>query len=217
VVTATEYLVEYGEAIGYALVGLLALIVLGVVQLIRRRRDLERARVAVRLVTYSICEPREGPVAVTGTYRESPRERWIECKAQRVSLADGVDVVRGTRAHWHRGTRTYALRDGDVVIAIGVMSRIDRASWRIVPSPGEAGVQLYAVAPMPAPAPLWPWRAPLVLAMAGGVAFFGLAKLGELVVEQATCAEPLPLQIAAALPLVRDDALAKLQQCPSPR
>jgi hypothetical protein len=176
----------------------------------------KRARLAVRLVSYSICEPRQGPVAVTGTYRESQTERWIACKAERVALEDGVTVVRGTRARWQRGTRTYALRDGDAVIAIGVMSRTQGPNWRIVPSPGEAGVQLYAVTPRPTPAPLWPWRAPLILAMAGGVAFFGLYKAGELLVDNPTCAERLGLQIAAAMPLVREAALAKLEQCASP-
>lgn len=210
-----DYLVQYGDVIGYAIVGVLALVALGVIQLIRRRRDLERARVAVRLVTYSICEPRQGPVAVTGTFRESARERWLECKGQRVSLEAGIDVVRGTRALWHRGTRTYALRDGDIVIAIGVMSRLDGSHWRLVPSPEEVGVQLYAATPQPAPAPLWPWRAPLILAMAGGIAFFGLTKVGEVLVDKPACVDPLRLQIAAAMPIVRDDALAKLRQCPS--
>ncbi len=212
--TLVDTLIEYGDVIGYAIVGAIALIALGIVQLIRRRRDLKRARVAVRLVTYSICEPRQGPVAVTGTYRESKSQRWIECKAQRVSLEGGIDVVRGTRARWQRGTRTYTLRDGDVVIAIGVMSRVQSATWRLVPSPDEAGVQLYATTPTTAPAPLFPWRAPLILAMAGGIAFLGLYKLGEVLVEKPGCAERLRLQIAAALPLVRDDALDKLRQCP---
>jgi hypothetical protein len=211
--TVTAYLVEYGEVIGYVVVGVIALIVLAVFQLIRRRRDLDRARTAVRLVTYSICEPRQGPVAVTGTYRETARERSIECKLQRVTIEGGIDVVRGTRAQWHRGTRTYGLRDGDVVIAIGVMTRIQGTSWRIVASPDESGVQLYAVTPAPAPAPLWPWRAPLVLAIVGGLTFFGLSKLGEVLVEQSACGQPLPLQIAAAMPLARDNALSKLHQC----
>lgn len=209
-----EYLVQYGDVIGYAAVGIFALLALGVIQLIRRRRDLERARIAVRLVTYSICEPRQGPVAVTGTYHESQSERWIQCKLQRVTLEGGVEVVRGTRAQWKGGTRTYAVRDGDVVIAIGVMSRIEGPTWRLVPSPDEAGVQVYAVTPSPAPAPLWPWRAPLILALAGGIAFFTLYKVGEVLVDKPACDDPLKLQIAAAMPLVREDALAKLKQCP---
>jgi len=212
--TLTDYLVQYGDVIGYAVVGLIALIALGVIQLIRRRRDLGRARTAVRLVTYSICEPRQGPVAVSGTYRESQSESWIECRGQRVSLEGGVDVVRGTRAQWRSGRRTYGLRDGDSVYAIGVMSRGQGTNWRIVPSPEEAGVQLYASTPRPAPAPLWPWRAPLILAIAGGIAFFSLYKVGEMLVDKPACSEQLKLQIAAAMPLVRDDALAKLRQCP---
>ncbi|HSD86718.1 MAG TPA: hypothetical protein VLB44_04360 [Kofleriaceae bacterium] len=211
--TLADYLLRYGDVIGYAAVGAIALIALGVIQWIRRRRDLKRARIAVRLVTYSICEPRNGPVAVTGTYREAKSGRWLECKTQRVSLDGGVDVVCGTRAQWQGGTRTNALRDGDGVIAIGVMSRLDGASWRLVPSPEEAGVQLYAVTPRPAPAPLWPWRAPLILAIAGGIAFFSLSRVGEALVENPACDDPVRLQLAAALPLVRDAALAKLQRC----
>lgn len=211
--TVAEYLIRYGDVIGYVVVGLIAVLALGVVQLLRRRRDLGRARVAVRLVTYSICEPRQGPVAVTGTYRESQSERWIDAKGQRVSFDGNIDVVRGTRARWQRGTRTYALRDRDEVIAIGVMSRVQDSTWRLVPSPEEPGVQLYATTPRPAPAPLWPWRAPLVLAIAGGLAFFGMSKVGEALADQRACADPLRLQLAAAMPLVRDDALAKLHEC----
>lgn len=214
--TLVEYLIQYGDVIGYVVVGVLALIVLGIIQLIRRRRDREKARTAVRLVTYSICEPRQGPVAVSGTYNESQSEQWLDCKGQRVAL-DSVDVVRGTRAQWRNGTRTYLLRNGDAVIAIGVMSRVQGTSWRLAPSPEETGVQLYAVTPAATPAPLWPWRAPLILAIAGGIAFFGLSKVGEVLVDKPACADPLGLQIATAMPLVREDALAKLKQCPTPQ
>lgn len=210
--TLADYLVEFGDVIGYVVVGLIALILLGVIQLIRRRRDVQKARTAVRLVTYSICEPRQGPVAVSGTYHDAKDERWIQCGAQRVSL-EQVEVVRGTRARWQRGTRTYELRDGDIVIAIGVMSRGDGASWRLAPSPDEAGVQLYATKPRPTPAPLWPWRAPLILAIVGGAAFFGLSKVSEVLIEKASCADKLSLQIAAALPRGHDAAVAKLTQC----
>lgn len=212
--TVVEYLVQYGDVIGYAAVGFLALVTLGVIQLVRRRRDLKRARTAVRLVTYSICEPRQGPVAVTGAYHESGEERWIACRAQRVSLEGAVEVMRGTSARWRGGSRTYALRDGDTVIAIGVMSKLDGGSWRLVASPEEPGVQLYAVTPAPAPAPLWPWRAPLILVMAAGIAFGAMYEVGHMLVDKPACGDVLSLQIAAALPLVRDEALAKLRQCP---
>ncbi|HEX5062981.1 MAG TPA: hypothetical protein VFV99_26585 [Kofleriaceae bacterium] len=212
--TLTDYFVQYGDVIGYAVVGVIALIALGVIQLFRRRGDLKRARTAVRLVTYSICEPRQGPVAISGTYRETQSESWIECRGQRVSLEGGVDVVAGTRAQWRNGTRTYRLRSGDEVYAIGVMTRLQGSNWKIVPSPEETGVQLYAATPRPAPAPLWPWRAPLILAITGGIAFFGLYKTGEMLVDKPVCGERMQLQIAAAMPLVREDALAKLRQCP---
>jgi hypothetical protein len=211
--TLAGYLVQYGDVIGYAGIGVIAFMALGVIQLFRRRRDLKRARTAVRLVTYSICEPRNGPVAVSGTYHESLDQRWIACKAHRVVLEGEIAIERGTRARWQRGTRTYALREGDTVIAIGVMSSLGGATWRLVPSPEEPGVQLYAVTPAPAPAPLWPWRAPLILAMTAGIAFFSMYKVGEVLVDKQACADETRLQIGAAMPLVRDDALSALRQC----
>src|SRR5258708_2050304 len=68
----SDYLVQYGDVIAYALVGALALIGLGVIQLLRRRRDVKRARIAVRLASYSISEPRQGPIAVSGSYWQNP-------------------------------------------------------------------------------------------------------------------------------------------------
>ena len=217
-----EYLIEYGEVIGYAAVGVIALIGLGIIQLMRRRSDVKKARIAVRLVTYSISEPRVGPIAVTGTYRESPTEVVLECKAHRVAIArDQIEIVRGTRGRWQRGTRSYTLRDGDVVIAVGIMSRGDSTtSWRLAASAGESGVQVYAVDPAPAPPPLFPWRALLILAVCGGIAFGGLYQLGKFLVDVPRgaegCSEPskLRLQIGAATPLVREEALRRLATCP---
>ncbi|HEY5946113.1 MAG TPA: hypothetical protein VIV40_11510, partial [Kofleriaceae bacterium] len=215
-----EYLVQYGEVIGYAAVGVFALISLGIIQLMRRRADAKKARIAVRLASYSISEPRQGPIAVTGTHHQTQSERWLECKGQRVTLDGPVEVVRGTRARWQRGERTYTVKDGDVAIAIGIMSRrSDGPGWRLVSSPGENGIQLFAVQPTPAPPPLWPWRAPLILAVCGGIAFFGLYQLGTFLVDvprdKTSCSESsrLRLQIATALPLVREDALGRLQSC----
>jgi len=84
-----------------------------------------------------------------------------------------------------------------------------------VPSRGEAGIQLFAREPRPAPRPLWPWRAPLILAVCGGIAFGGLYQIGTLVVDTHDCTEGAQsqLQLASALPLVRDEALAKLARC----
>jgi hypothetical protein len=216
-----EYLLQYGEAIGYAAIGVLALIALGIIQLLRRRGDVKRARIAVRLVTYSISEPRQGPIAVTGVYRESQSERWMECKGQRVALEGPVEVVRGTRGRWQRGVRTYTVRDGEVVIALGIMSRAGAVSagWRLVASPGEDGIQLYAAEPAPAPPPLFPWRAPLILAVCGAVAFGALYQTGKLLVDVPRgsdgCEETaqLRLQIGAAIPLVREEALRRLAMC----
>jgi hypothetical protein len=215
-----EYLVQYGEVIGYAAAGVLGLIGLVIVQLLRRRSDVKKARIAVRLVTYSISEPRVGPIAVTGTYRQASSE--LECKSHRVAIApDQMEVVRGTRARWQRGVRAYGVRDGDVVIAVGVMSRGDSTTrWNLAASPGESGVQVYAVEPAPAPAPLFPWRAPLILIVCGGIAFGALYQTGKFLVEVPRgadgCSESskLRLQIGAATPLVREEALRRLASCP---
>src|SRR5205085_10184592 len=94
-----EPLVEHGEVIAYALAGVLAMFGLVLIQLVRRSRDVKRARVAVRLASYSIAEPRPGPVAVSGTYREKPAPSSV-CAGQRVGLDANVEVVAGTRARW---------------------------------------------------------------------------------------------------------------------
>src|SRR5439155_1517102 len=112
-----------------------------------------------------------------------------------------LDVVRGTRARWKTGTRTYSVRDGDAVIAIGVMSKT-ADGWRLVASPGEAGAQVFARTPRPAPPPLWPWRAPLILAVSAGLGFGALYGAGVLLLDTPPCAEHsvLRFQIASALP-----------------
>jgi hypothetical protein len=188
----------------------------------RRRSDVKKARIAVRLVTYSISEPRPGPIAVTGTYHQSASEVWLQCKGHRVDIPlEQIEVVRGTRGRWIRGARTYSVQHGDVVIALGLMSRGGNpTAWHLAPSPGEDGVQVYAVDPAPAPPPLFPWRAPLIFAICGGIAFFGLYQLGALLIDLPRgaegCAESskLRLRIGAATPLVRDEALRRLTTCP---
>ncbi|MGE5182683.1 MAG: hypothetical protein ACM31C_11500 [Acidobacteriota bacterium] len=210
-----KLLVDNGDVISYALAGVLAVVGLVVVQLVRRRRDLRKARDAVRLVTYSIAEPRPGPVAVKEVWRAGGEPR-IECGGERVFIEGEPDVQRGTRARWARGVRTYAVREGEAVIAIGVMAKRGDHEWSFAASPGEAGVQMFAVTPRPAPAPLLPWRAPLVLAITGAVAFLGLYGAGTLVVDVPhDCSDTsvLRLQISSALPLVRDEALAALARC----
>jgi hypothetical protein len=217
-----EYLVTYGEVIGYAAAGVLGLIGLGIIQLMRRRSDVKRARVAVRLVTYSISEPRPGPIAVTGTYHQTPAGVWLQCKSHRVDISrELIAVACGTRGRWLRGARTYSVREGDVVIALGVMSRgANTTTWSLAPSPGEDGVQVYAVDPAPSPPPLFPWRAPLILAICGGIAFFALYQTGSFLVDVPRGAEgcsdssKMRLRFAAALPLVREDALRRLHTCP---
>jgi hypothetical protein len=213
-----DYLVQYGEIVGYAAPGLIALLGLLIVQIVRRRRDLTKARIAVRLASYSISTPRTGPIAVKGPYHQTADERWISSNGQRVALASDVEIVRGTRGRWRGGTRNYTVQNGDEVIAIGIMSKASDGGWKLVTSPGEAGIQILATQPRAAPAPLFPWRAPLILAVWYAIGFFGLYGAGTLVVDVPradACSDSsqLRLQIAAALPQVRDEALTKLASC----
>ena len=212
-----QLLVDHGEVISYALTGLLALLMLGVIQLRRRSRDVKKAREAVRLVKYSLAEPRVGPVAVQGTYHDKPEPR-IDRDGHRILIDGAPDVQRGTRATWKGGARTYGLREGDRAIAIGVMSKRGESGneWTMKASPNEAGVQLYAAEPRPAPPPLFPWRALVFLAVCGAISFGGLYGIGTQVMNVgASCDEAAVtrLQIASALPLVRADALDALARC----
>jgi len=209
----TEQLVDNGVAIGYGLVGALAVLGLVVVQLFRRRADVKKAREAHRLASLSVNPLRAGPIAVTGTYRATTGERWLECSGQRVALDGDVHVVAGTRGRWKAGTRTYSLRDRDPVVAIGVMSK-QGADWHLAASPAEPGVQLFAATPRPVPPPLLPWRAPLILAVCGGIAFGALYGTGTYLVDTKCTADTRwRLEVSAAVPLVRDQALAQLARC----
>lgn len=207
-----QTLIDNGEVIGYVLPAVLALLGLVIVQLVRRRRDVKKAREAVRLVALSVADVRPGPIAVKGTWHADE----IRAGGHRIAVTGEPDVQRGTRGRWKAGTRTYSLADGDPVIAIGVMTKHDDNQWSIAASPGESGVQLYAATPRPAPRPLWPWRAPMIFAVCGAIAFFGLYGLGSVLVDvPRKCDDTtvLRLQVAGALPLVRSDAMTALARC----
>ena len=224
----SDILIEYGEVVGYAVIFLFALGGLGIVQMFRRRGDVKKARLAVRLVSHSLAEPRVGPVAVTGTWHEEKGDRWLQCWGQRVTLDGPVEVVRGTSARWKGGTRTYAVSDGDTVITIGVMSKLGDGSWKQVASPGEAGVQLYASHPNPAPPPLFPWRAPLILLIWGGIWFGVFYAVGMQLIDvpprpaDAACSQEdlMRFGAASAVPLLRDEVLARykveVERCRKP-
>jgi len=213
----SDVLIEYGDVVGYVVIALFAFLGLGLVQLFRRRGDVKKARVAVRLVSHSIAEPRVGPVAVTGTYHESEGERWLQCWGQRVVLDGPVEVMRGTSARWKGGQRAYAVADGDTVITIGVMSKRSDGSWKQVASPEEPGVLLYASQPNPAPPPLLPWRAPLILLIWGAIFYGAFYGVGTVLIDMppaaadAACSQEnlLRLGAASAAPIIRDQALAR--------
>ena len=220
----TELLVQYGETIGYALVGALGLIGLLVIYALRRRGDLKRAQQAVRFASLSLNVPRIGPTAISATYRKTPSEQWLESSTGKVALDDAIEVMVGTSARWRRGVRTYVLNDGDEVVAIGVMSKATSppSTWRLSPSTGEPGVKLLATKPMAAPAPMWPWRAPFYLALCGGLAFGALYGVGTILVDVPRGSDIKPcnesavlrFQISAAVPIIRDQALDELAKCP---
>ncbi|HTL37740.1 MAG TPA: hypothetical protein VL326_31630 [Kofleriaceae bacterium] len=212
-----QVVVDNGEVIAYALAGVVALIGLGIVQLFRRRGDVKKAREAVRLVTWSLAEPRVGPVAVRGRYRPSPELHLVHESGHSIYIDGTPDVVRGTRGRWRSGVRTYELRDGDLAYAIGVMSKrgTSGTEWTMVHSPGESGVQLYAEKPRPVPKPLFPWRALVFLAICGGIGYGALYGAGTVLVDTRECDDSsiTKLQIASGLPMVREDALGKLASC----
>jgi hypothetical protein len=226
-VSALPLLVEWGNVISKLVVGGLAVgAVLGY-RALRNHRDVKAARADAGRMSLSVDEPREGPIAVAGTYRAKGDERWLDCSGQRVVLVGELAIVRGSSATWKTGTRTYALRDGDGVVAIGVMSRRagdnvtdyreSAGGWQLAASPGELGVQVCLVKPVPCPKPLWPIRGVLVLGVVGVAAYYGLGVVGKKLVESRKYpreafldgdgVSTLAAQIACALPRHRDMAL----------
>jgi hypothetical protein len=188
-VSALPFLVEWGNVISKLVVGGVAGLGLFGYRALRNHRDVKAARADARSMCLSVVEPREGPIAVAGIYHAKGDEHWLDCSAQRVTLVGDLAIVRGSSATWKNGVRTYALRDGDGVVAIGRMTR--RAGggasgavadyreaaggWQLEASPGEPGIAACLVNPVPCPKPLWPVRGALVLALVGTAAYFGIA------------------------------------------
>jgi len=220
----TQILIEQGEVIGYAVVGAITLIGFAIIHLFRRRGDRKAAMTAVRLAGLSINEPRQGPVAVSGIYRESATDRSIDCNGQRVTFNGNVEIAAGTKGKWRGGVRTYSLKNSDPVYAIGVMSQgKPGAGWLIAPSPMESGVLVYATKPAAVPKPLFPFRAFLFLGITGSIAFFGLYGIGTFLLDVQrgsdidSCRESAitRFELATAVPQfgVRDQALEQLAKC----
>jgi hypothetical protein len=198
---------------------------------IRRARDLKPARADVARMGLAINEPREGPIAVRGTYRrEAGAEPWLDCSGQRVVLDGAVVIVRGTAATWKRRVRTYTVRDGDDVIAIGRMSRAASGDatdyreaaggWRLAPSTGEPAIQLCTARPVACPKPLWPVRGVLVLGLVGLASYYGLGYYGNAIVKLRDYPRSSVVgdddvstssaELASALPRSRERALNRL-------
>jgi hypothetical protein len=226
--SALPVLVAWGSVISKLVVAALAGgAVLGY-RALRNRRDVRAALGDARRMTLSVDEPREGPIAVAGIYHA---DGWLDCGGQRVVLVGELSIVRGSSATWKRGVRTYALRDGDGVVAIGRMSRRAGADgtdyreaaggWQLEPSAGELGIQMCLVKPVPCPRPLWPVRGVLVLGIVGVAAYFGLGYAGKKLVEyrhypreellEGDGVSTLASQIACALPRSRERALVRYE------
>jgi len=222
-------LVVWGAVISKAIVVGIPAAAAALVYRVRRRRDLARALTDVDRLGLGIDAPREGPIAVLGSYHCTPgTEAWLDCDGERVTLDGDVSIVRGTVARWKRGVRTYALRDGDAVIALGRMSRAANVAdgadyreaaggWRLAPSAEAAAIQLCAGHPVACPKPFWPIRGALVLGLVGAVAYFGLGWLGnklvayrEYPVTPSDDVSTLRAEIASALPRSREAALRRL-------
>ncbi len=224
-------LVEWGHVISKIVVGGLAGLALLGYRSLRNRADVKPALEDAQRMGLSIDEPREGPIAVRGTYRREDGEQWLECSGQRVALASDISIVRGSSATWENGVRTYSLRNGDTVIAIGKMGhrasaetagyRDAAGGWELAPSAGEPVIQVCVAKPVPCPRPLWPIRGVLALVLAGVVAYFGLGALGKKLVAYRKYPREMFLtgdgvstvasQIACALPRSRESALTRYE------
>jgi len=225
--SALPILVEWGNVISkLVVVGAAGLALLGF-RALRNHRDVRPARADAHRMGLSIDEPREGAIAVRGTYHTANDERWLDCGGQHVLLAADVAILRGSAATWNRGTRTYSLEDGDHVIAIGTMARRAGAEatdyreaaggWQLRPSAGESAIHLCIAKPVALPRPLWPIRGALVLAIVGLGAYVGLGYLGGKLVAhreypreafiEGDGVSTFAAEVASALPRHRDEAL----------
>ena len=228
--SALPVIVEWGGVISKILVVGIAGGAVAAFQAVRKWRDLGPVREDIHRMALSIDEPREGPIAIRGCYRTNGDERHLECSGEGIVLEGDVGIVRGTTATWKAGTRTYALHDGDIVIAVGKMTR--RAGgevtgyreaaggWTLAPSAGETAIQLATASPVATPKPLWPVRGVVVLGLVGAVAFYGLGWIGVKLVEIREYprtdlvaddeVSTFRAELASALPRARERALIRL-------
>ncbi|MEO8705259.1 MAG: hypothetical protein ABI867_34775 [Kofleriaceae bacterium] len=220
------FLIEHGAVIAKVAVATIAVCGLAAFQLVRRHRDRRQARRDADRLSLSVDEPRLGPIAVVGRFCET--DRSLTVSGARVALDGEIIIIRGSRARWTRGTRTYSIHDGDQIIAVGDMTNRADASdpgyresgggWRLAPSPHDLGIPVCATRPPTAPPPLWPLRGVLALALSGAVGYLTLAMIGSQLVgidpvSQPPYREPAMgnLTIAAALPGSRERAVRQLR------
>lgn len=213
--SALPILVEWGHVISKVIVGGAAGLALLGYRAWRNHRDVKAARADAQRMGLSPEPPREGPIAVRGTFQGD----HLDCGGERVELAGPRTIVRGSAATWELGKRTYTLREGDSIVAVGRMVSAD--GWRLEPVAGQPAIELCVVDPVPCPPPLWPVRGALAVGIAGVVAYFGLGALGRELVAHRDYPDAALLdddgvstaraQIAAALPIHRTEALNRYE------
>src|SRR5262245_48028250 len=157
--------IVYGSLVA-KIVGTVVLLV--IVQLVRRRRDARKARTDLRIRSLYIAAPPPGPISIRGTWRDDGRARWIETAGGRVDIRGAVSIIRGTRGRsgWRRREPTFTLRDRDEVVAMGRMSRAAASGGWLLESTGdEPPIEVIAIKPATCPRALGPVRGLLVVAV----------------------------------------------------
>jgi hypothetical protein len=230
--------VAHGNIVAWLLVGIVAVAPLGVIRLVRARRDRKLAREDRAPFEIGSRAPGEGPITVRGilrggtvTWTETssgvklvrPETLWLEHEGERIDLVGEILVVRGTRATATWRTRSYEVREGDNVIVRGTASRTTSSyreqAWKLEPDGETEPIELCAERPASRARPIHPaWIAGLLAAF-GASGYFGLRWFGKHQLDKAKETHyelriPLtwttPAALAAMLPGNRDRALAYL-------
>lgn len=92
--SALPLVVAWGGVISKVLVVGIAGGVVAAFQALRKRRDLASVREDIHRLALSIDEPREGPIAIRGSYHTRGDERGLKCSGEWVVLEGDVCIAR---------------------------------------------------------------------------------------------------------------------------